>query len=106
MIESLVGVSVLLPVIAAILCLVAKNHRVRARIIVTAGIVLAISSLLIMHNGPFFYTPESILGINLNTLITIADFALLFIILAIAFKLGNPLIILLTLLLHINRESL
>lgn len=98
MIESLVGVSVLLPVIAAILCLVAKNHGVRAGIIVTAGIVLAISSLLIMHNGPFSYTPESILGMNLNTLITIADFALLFIILAIAFKLGNPLIILLTLL--------
>ena len=35
---------------------------------------------------------------NVNSLITFADFALLFIILGIAFKLGNPLVILLTLL--------
>jgi ech hydrogenase subunit A len=98
MIEGLVGVSILLPVITAILCFFMKNRGARGAIIVIAGIVLAISSLMILRNGPFSYTPESILGINLNLLISAADFALLFIILGIAFKLGSPLIILLTLL--------
>lgn len=98
MIEGLVGISILLPVIAAVLCFFMKNHGARGAIIVIAGIVLAISSLMILRHGPFSYTPESILGMNLNLLISAADFALLFIILGIAFKLGNPLIILLTLL--------
>jgi ech hydrogenase subunit A len=98
MIDVLVGVSILLPVIAAVVCYLTQNHKVRAAIIVITGIALAVSSLLLLQNGPFSYTPESILGININSLITFADFALLFIILGIAFKLGNPLIILLTLL--------
>lgn len=98
MIDVLVGISILLPVIAALMCFMTKNHGLRATIVVIAGIALTITSLLVLRNGPFSYTPESILGININSLITLADFALLFIILGIAFKLGNPLVILLTLL--------
>ncbi len=98
MIDGLVGISILLPVIAAVLCFLTANHKIRAAIIVITGIGLTISSLMLLQNGPFSYTPESILGININSLITFADFALLFVILGIAFKLGNPLIILLTLL--------
>ena len=98
MIDVLVGVSILVPVIAAVACFLTGNHKVRAAVIVFTGIALTISSLMLLQNGPFSYTPESMLGINVNSLITFADFALLFIILGIAFKLGNPLIILLTLL--------
>jgi len=100
MLDELIGISILLPIIAGILCYLAKDHRVRAGIIVTTGIVLTIGSLLLFQglNGPYSYTPESMLGVDINSIIVFADFALLFIILAIAFKLGNPLIILLTLL--------
>ncbi|HKZ17256.1 MAG TPA: proton-conducting transporter membrane subunit, partial [Geobacteraceae bacterium] len=98
MIDGLVGVSILLPAIAAALCFVTKKHSIRAAIVVITGIILTISSLMLLRNGPFTYTPESILGIDINSIITLADFALLFIILGIAFKLGNPLVILLTLL--------
>jgi ech hydrogenase subunit A len=100
MVDVLIGISVLLPFIAAILCFLTGNPRGRAAIIVTTGILLTLSSLLLFQNlhGPYLYTPESLLGLNVNSLITFADFALLFIILGIAFKLGNPLVILLTLL--------
>src|SRR5512146_2341117 len=98
MIDALVGISILLPVIAALLCFMTKNHGLRAAVVVITGIGLTIASFMVLQNGPFSYTPESILGLNINSLITLADFALLFIILGIAFKLGNPLVILLTLL--------
>jgi ech hydrogenase subunit A len=98
MIDGLVGVSILLPAIAAVLCFLTQKHGIRAAIVVITGIILTISSLMVLQHGPFTYTPESILGVNINSIITLADFALLFIILGIAFKLGNPLVILLTLL--------
>jgi ech hydrogenase subunit A len=98
MIEGLVGISILLPIIAAVFCFLTKNHKLRAAIVVFVGIVLTISSLMILRNGPFSYAPETMLGIDLNMLVTLADFALLFIILGISIKLGNPLLILLTLL--------
>ncbi len=100
MVDVLIGISVLVPFIAGVLCFLTQNHRVRAFIIVATGIILAISSLMLFQNlhGPYLYTPETLLGLNVNALITFADFALLFIILGIAFKLGNPLVILLTLL--------
>jgi len=100
MVDGLIGVSIILPFIAGLLCFLTKNHRLRAGIIVVTGITLTISSLLLFHfmNGHYEYTPETLLGININSLITFADFALLFVILGIACKLGNPLIILLTLL--------
>jgi len=100
MVDVLIGISILMPCIAGMLCFFIENHRLRAAIIVTTGILLTISSLLLFQNlhGPYHYTPETILGLNVNSLITFADFALLFIILGIAFKLGKPLVILLTLL--------
>ena len=100
MVDVLIGISILVPFIAGILCFITGNHRVRAAIIVTTGIILTISSLLLFQNlhGAYLYTPETLLGLKVNSLITFADFALLFIILGIAFKLGNPLVILLTLL--------
>lgn len=100
MVDALIGISIILPFIAGLLCFLTKNHKGRAVIIVTTGIVLTISSIMLFHNlsGPYEYTPETLLGLNVNSLITFADFALLFIILGIAFKLGNPLVIVLTLL--------
>lgn len=98
MVEGLIGVSILLPFIAGVLCYVVKSPGSRAAIIVTTGGILTISALMLFNVGPCTYTPHTMLGIDVNLLITLADFALLFIILGIAFKLGNPLVIILTLL--------
>ncbi len=98
MVDVLIGVSILLPFIAGLLCFIIGNAKTRAAIIVTTGVVLTASALMLFQNGPCTYTPETLLGVSVNSIITFFDFALLFIILGIAFKLGNPLVILLTLL--------
>ncbi|MEA5115330.1 MAG: proton-conducting transporter membrane subunit [Geobacteraceae bacterium] len=98
MVDVLIGVSILLPFIAGALCFMIGNAKARAAVIVTTGVVLAVSALMLFQNGPCTYTPETLLGVSVNSIITFFDFALLFIILGIAFKLGNPLVILLTLL--------
>lgn len=98
MIDLLIGTGILAPVVAALVCYLLRTNGSRSAVIVITAIVLTISSLLLALNGPGTYTPETLIGINVNSLITFADFALLFIIFGIALKLGNPLIILLTLL--------
>jgi len=98
MLDWLMGISILLPFVAAILCLFIKNHGVRGFIVTLTGLTLAISSIMLLNYGPFSYTPESLLGFDVGMLITIADFLLLFVILYIAFKLKNVLIGILTLL--------
>jgi len=98
MVDVLIGVSILLPFIAGLLCFMTGNAKARAAVIVTTGVVLTLSALMLFQNGPCTYTPETLLGFDVNAIITFFDFALLFIILGIAFKLGNPLVIVLTLL--------
>jgi len=53
---------------------------------------------LFYSNGSFSYTPDSILGLKVNLLITAADFGLLFLIFGIGWSRRNPLIMLLTVL--------
>lgn len=98
MVDVLIGVSILLPFIAGALCFMIGNAKARAAVIVATGVALAVCALMLFQNGPCTYTPETILGVSVNAVITFFDFALLFIILGIAFKLGNPLVIVLTLL--------
>ncbi len=98
MVDVLIGVSILLPFIAGMLCFVVGNAKARSAVIVTTGVVLTVTALMLFQNGPCTYTPETLLGVSVNEIITFFDFALLFVILGIAFKLGNPLVILLTLL--------
>ncbi|RQW89207.1 MAG: NADH-quinone oxidoreductase subunit L [Geobacter sp.] len=100
MVDVVIGSCILVPIISGMLCFITGNQRIRAGIIVTTGILLTISSLMLFHTiqGPYLYTPDTLFGMNINSLISFADFALLFIILGIAFKRGNPLVILLTLL--------
>ena len=66
MIDGLVGVSILLPAISAVLCLMTKKHGIRAAIVVITGIILTVCSLMVLQHGPFTYTPESIFGLNVN----------------------------------------
>lgn len=98
MVDVLIGVSILLPFIAGMLCFIVGNAKARSAVIVTTGVVLTMTALMLFQNGPCTYTPETLLGVSVNEIITFFDFALLFVILGIAFKLGNPLVILLTLL--------
>ena len=70
MLDVLIGTSVLLPFAAAVLCYFTGNGRVRGYAVMATGVILVATSLLTYHHGPFSYTPESILGIDVNYLIT------------------------------------
>jgi len=68
MVEGLVGVSILLPCIAGLLCFLIKSPGTRSAIIVTTGAILTISALMLFNIGPCTYTPHTILGIDVNLL--------------------------------------
>lgn len=98
MLDLLIGLCIFLPALSALLCYLAGSSQARARIVIATGVVLAASSLALYSRGTFSYTPDSILGLKVNLLITAADFALLFIIFGIGWSRRSPLIMLLTVL--------
>jgi len=94
---QMLGISIILPFIAAALCLI-NVPTLRSALVIGTGVVVSLASLLLVQSGTFSLTPESILGINPDGLIAVLDFALLFVILGIAYRLKNKLIAGLTLL--------
>ncbi|WP_243368639.1 NADH-quinone oxidoreductase subunit L [Fundidesulfovibrio soli] len=95
--DILVFATVVLPFLAAIALLLLRDKGSRGLIVVGTAVVLAAASLALVGQGAFEYAPKSILGISLDGLITLLDFALLFVILVIAMtKLKNPLVAALT----------
>jgi ech hydrogenase subunit A len=49
----LVGLAILFPIIAGLICLLIKNHRARGGIVSLTAVVLIISSILFLRQGPF-----------------------------------------------------
>jgi ech hydrogenase subunit A len=49
----LVGLAILFPIIAGLICLLIKNHRARGGIVSLTAVVLIISSVLFLRQGPF-----------------------------------------------------
>lgn len=94
---QMLGISIILPFIAAALCLI-NVPTLRSALVIGTGVVVSLASLLLVQSGTFSLTPESFLGINPDGLIAVLDFALLFVILGIAYRLKNKLIAGLTLL--------
>ncbi len=84
--KYLLAVSIWLPVVAALLCLLLRRYNVRNIVAYFTGIILAACSIGMLYIGPFDYQPEGLLGISWNTLITAADFGLLACILYIGIK--------------------
>lgn len=94
---QLIGISIALPFIAAVLCLI-NVKPLRSALVIGTGVVVSIASLGLVQSEAISFTPESFLGINPDGLIAVLDFALLFVILGIAYRMKNKLIAVLTLL--------
>lgn len=94
---QLIGISIALPFIAAVLCLI-NVKPLRSALVIGTGVVVSVASLALVQSGAISFTPESFLGINPDSLIAVLDFALLFVILGIAYRMKNKLIAVLTLL--------
>jgi ech hydrogenase subunit A len=58
---TLVSLAILFPIIAGLICLLIKNHRARGGIVSLTAVVLIISSVLFLRQGPFpiEYSPAS-----------------------------------------------
>jgi ech hydrogenase subunit A len=98
MLENLVFLLVVLPILTAFALLCIKNEGPRKLVVTITGTVMAACSLALLGSGNFRLTPGSILGVNPDSLITFLDFALLLVILGIAVRLKNPLLMVLSLL--------
>lgn len=94
---QMLGISIALPFVAAVLCLI-NVPPLRSALVIGTGVVVSLASLFLVQSGTFSLTPESFLGVNPDVLIAILDFALLFVILGISYRLKNKLIGVLTLL--------
>lgn len=93
--KYLVAVSIWLPVAAALLCLLWRSYRGRNLVVWLGGIILAACSIGLYITGPFTYQPLEMAGVSWNTVISLADFALLAFILFIGIKRRHALIIIL-----------
>jgi ech hydrogenase subunit A len=70
----------------------------RFLLVIGTGIVLSVASLMLLLAGPFAFSPRSVLGMNPDLLISVLDFALLFLILYVSYKLKSNKLIILSLL--------
>lgn len=91
-VAQLVAVTILLPLLGALVCYFIRNGAVRIFTVVVTSIALMVASLLMLQNGPFEYTPPPIAGIEWNTIIALADFALLIVFLGLGLYLRNVLV--------------
>ncbi len=94
---QLVAVAVLLPLLGALVCYFVRNSAVRVFTVVVTSVALMVASLLMLQNGPFEYTPPAVAGMEWNTIIAVADFALLIVFLGIGLYLRNVLVTILAL---------
>lgn len=97
LVPQILGVSILLPFVAAALCLI-DVKPLRTALVIGTGVVISLASVFLVQAGSFSLTPESFFGINPDGVIALLDFALLFVILAIAYQMKNKLIMALTVL--------
>ncbi len=97
LVPQMLGISVVLPFVAAALCLI-NVPILRSFLVVGTGAVVSLASLFLVQAGTFSLSPETFFGINPDGLIAVLDFALLLVILGISYRLKNKLIAVLTLL--------
>jgi len=97
MAPQMLGISIMLPFLAAALCLI-NIPPLRSALVIGTSVVVSLVSLFLVQAGTISFTPESIFGINPDGLIAVLDFALLFVILGISYRLKSKLIATLTLL--------
>ena len=92
MLPMMLALVILLPLMAALGCYFLRVSAIRSLIVLVTGICIAATSLALLGGGSFTYSPGTLLGVSWDSLVTLADFSLLFVILYYAFKLKNQLI--------------
>lgn len=97
MANSLIPIAIWLPVLAALICYFSRSYGLRNVVVFVTGIVLAIVSIMLLAKGPFDYQPTGLFGISWDVIVTVADFALMALILYIGINRKHFLIIILTL---------
>ena len=97
LVPQMLGISIVLPFVAAALCLI-NVPILRSMLVVGTGAVVSLASLFLVQTGTFSLSPETFFGINPDGLIAVLDFVLLLVILGISYQLKNKLIAILTLL--------
>jgi ech hydrogenase subunit A len=80
----LVGLAILFPIITGLICLLIKNHKARGGIVSLTAVVLIISSIFFLRQGPFpiEYSPASIW----DSVILVFNYVILAIFLVLAIR--------------------
>ncbi len=91
-IAQLVAVATLLPLLAGLICYFVRSSAIRSLTVIVTTVVLIGVSLLLLQNGPFEYSPPPVAGIEWNSIIAVADLALLLLFLGLGLYLRNALI--------------
>lgn len=92
MLPMMIAIAILLPLVAAVACYFLRVSSIRSLIVLITGVCVAVASLALFGQGSFTYSPGSFLGVGWDSIVTLADFVLLFVILYYAFRLKNQLI--------------
>ncbi|MBF0117218.1 MAG: NADH-quinone oxidoreductase subunit L [Desulfobacterales bacterium] len=90
--ELLVFILIVSPFMFAVLCSIIKSDKIRSFVVLAMGIILSVSSLLLITKVPFSFSPKSVFTIKVNHIIEVSDFLLLFLMLFFAFKYKSILI--------------
>jgi ech hydrogenase subunit A len=83
-IGTLVGLAILFPIITGLICLLIKNHRARGGIVSLTAVVLIVTSILFLRQGPFpiQYSPAS----TWDSVILIFNYVILALFLIVAIR--------------------
>ena len=93
MLDGLALACIALPILAGILVFVLRADFIRKVLVVATGVVLALASLYLARNGSFMLMADTMLGIKVDSLILVLDFALMAVILLIGIRLANWIIV-------------
>ncbi|MDK2957716.1 MAG: ech hydrogenase subunit [Desulfovibrionales bacterium] len=92
MLGTLLFLLIILPFLAALGCYLFRMAFLRSLLVVGSGVVLTVCSLALIGLEPFEFKPPALLWLNADIVVSVLDFALLFLILYIGFRLKNNLI--------------
>jgi ech hydrogenase subunit A len=74
---------ILLPLAAAVLASILRGPKLRAALVAVTGVALVGLSALLLWQGAGGYTPDPVLGVEWSWIVTLADYALLLLVLGI-----------------------
>ena len=80
-VNELTTILILLPFLSAILVYLIRVSAIRSLIVLLTGFTLIACSLLLIPHAPFTWSPHTLLGLPLHSVVQVSDFLLLLVIL-------------------------